>query len=125
MKYGLLAIEVPVPWVSVSQPDCLSVTQLRCAKTAKMTERLVGVESIGGPRNIVIVLDGVQSPLRQGNGKWGKILSIVKYRHIAHIRYGLCLITLTSCYEQANEHTSSRASLSAAFSCLSWLSWSL
>jgi len=46
---------------------CLSrsghFTRLRCANMAKRIEVLLGVETLGDPRNIV--LDGIQCDLRQ------------------------------------------------------------
>jgi len=48
----------------VARSVCLSVTRLRCAKTAKKMEVLFGVETLGDPRHIV--LDVVPITLQRG-----------------------------------------------------------
>jgi len=70
----------------------LSVTRLRCAKTAERIEVRFGVETFRGPRNIL--LDGGPDPSGEGEEEWGKILPIVKCRKITRDTV-LCTCTHT------------------------------
>jgi len=67
-------IRDPVAWASVS----LSVTRASCAKTAVRIEVLLGIETLGDPRNPV--LDVV----------------LILHSERAGVRYGLFQITLAT-----------------------------
>jgi len=56
--------------MSVRPPVCLSrgSTRLHCAKTAEQIKILFGVNTLGGPRNIV--LDGGSDPPLRGGGRF-------------------------------------------------------
>jgi len=64
--------------VSVSQSDCLSVTRLRCTKTAIRVEVLFEVETLGDPR-FNRPSGSPELPTAMGRGM-GQILLIVNYR---------------------------------------------
>jgi len=63
---------------------CLSrgLTRLLCEKTAELIKMLFGVNTLGGPRNIVLYM-GPDSPHREGEGELGKILPTVDPLHIS------------------------------------------
>jgi len=67
---------------SVCQSVCLlrGLTQLYCAKTAKRIKILFGVNSLGGPENIL--LDGSSDPPRRGGGGVGKIFCLLWTHYI-------------------------------------------
>jgi len=75
----------------------MSVTWLRCAKTAERIEayQYSGMVAIAGQGlyGVHCIKWGVKMPQRGGWGKVAKILSIVIYRNIALIRCGLRQIT--------------------------------
>jgi len=62
---------------------CLSVTWLRCAQMVVGIEVLLGVETVGDPRHLV--LDRVLMPLMQGKGfhvafaKWGLVSAVTHW----------------------------------------------
>jgi len=70
-------------FLSVSLSVCLSVTRLRCAKTAEQIEVLVDVKIFVVPMNIVLDV-GPDPPTARGSGK--------------RIRCSLCQLTLASRY---------------------------
>jgi len=70
--------------MSVRQSVCLSrgSTRLYCAKTAQRIKILFGVNTLGGPRNIM--LDGGPDPPQRGGGV-GEISPIVDQLHISRL----------------------------------------
>jgi len=77
---------------SVARCVCLSVCYVAALwKTAERIEVLCAVETLGDRKHIV--LD--HSTAREN---WEGILLIVKSTKIAHIRCGLCQITLVVCF---------------------------
>jgi len=76
---------------SVSQSVCLSVSHLRCAKTAKRIQVLSELETLEDRRNFVLN-GGPDPPMARGESK--AILPIAKFWSIARVRCGLRQITL-------------------------------
>jgi len=75
---------------------CLScdLNWLHCAKTAERIQILFGLNSLGGPRNIV--LDGNPDPPQRGGGEVEHIWPIVDPQHVSgmaeHTDFKFCML---------------------------------